>query len=73
MEIILCPYDLGAYVRQMNERARQRELAKNAQANPVLFTQEALDKIINDPDLLKGVENHIPNIIKTIGIHVKRT
>ncbi|MCX6793834.1 MAG: hypothetical protein NTY06_01895 [Candidatus Gottesmanbacteria bacterium] len=36
------------------------------QPKPLLVSQEGIDKIKNDPDLLKGIENHIPNIIKTI-------
>ncbi|OGG34617.1 hypothetical protein A2363_02950 [Candidatus Gottesmanbacteria bacterium RIFOXYB1_FULL_47_11] len=46
----------------------QARFGKKAPVQPrsLPVSQEEMDKIKEDPDLLKGIENHIPNIIKTI-------
>lgn len=70
MEII-CHYypGYGSVEKQMQARyGKKTTIGKKAtiQPEPLPVSQEELDRIKNDPDLLKGFENHIPNIIKNI-------
>jgi hypothetical protein len=64
MEII-CHYYPGYGSVEKQFQARFGKKA-TIQPEPLPVSQEEIDKITNDPDLLEGIENHIPNIIKKI-------